>query len=148
MANRSYSFKAVQLVVDGNLISGLGEGGVSFEVLSDVSETEAGLDGETVSSFIRDERILATITLQQQSRANALLWASYRVQKEAVENGVERPPMPFLLVDPINGDTIADAKAVFEGVPAPSKDRQAGMNEWRILLPQARAQLVLAAARL
>lgn len=148
MANRSYSFKAVQLVVDGNLISGLGEGGITLEILSDVSETEAGLDGETVTSFISDERALITVNLQQQSRANALLWASYRIQKEAVENGIERPPMAVLLVDPINGDTVADSRAVFQAVPGPSKDRQAGMNEWQILLPQARGQMVLAAARL
>lgn len=148
MSNRSYSMKAVQLVVDGNLISGLDEGGIQFEVLADVSETTAGLTGETVTSFIADERVLCTITLQQQSAANRQLWASYNVQKAAVEAGIERPPMVFNMVDSINGDTIFDARAVFEGVPGPSKDRNAGSMEWRILLPQGRRNMVLAATRL
>lgn len=148
MSNRSYSFKAVQLVIGGIAIQGIAEGGISFEMLADASETEVGIDGETATSFIADERVRCTVALMATSASNAALMGLYRAQQEAVDNGIERPPLPFLMVDTINGDEIPEPQAVFERIPGPNKAQASGVREWTFLLPRARRALILAATRI
>ena len=140
---RFYNFKSNIILINGIRIAGFGdEGGVEYEFGDDIHRHVSTADGETVVSRVNDYRLIATITVKETSRGNAILMALLEEQRA---NELSLEPLPFVHIDPIQGDLVRSTHAVFLNWPEPSKGRDAGEREFQILLPYAAAKLVLGA---
>lgn len=131
---KTYDFKENDIVVGGHRLSGFAEdGGVEYDMASDIAEHISGADGQVTASKNNDNRMVATITVMETSRAYAVLAELMQSQQQSKTYG----PLPYLHRDNINGDLVKSKYAVFLNRPGPSKARAAGEREFRILLPYA-----------
>jgi hypothetical protein len=137
---KTHDLLAVILVIGGLPITGYGEeGAIAFEPLSPIGESKVSADGKTVVfSRNNDPRVLCRITVMRNSRAYQLLASLYQAQK-AQETIL---PMPFAMKNWITGAQVTEEYAVFQQVPIPSQEKTAGEDEWEILLPNARDQVL------
>lgn len=136
-----YNFKANRLLIGGFEIGGFDdEGGIEYELGDDIHRHVSTSDGETVVSRVNDPRITATVTLKETSAGYKKLFGLLRAQV-AVEDALL--PLPYLHLDPINGDIVTSSHIVFLNHPAPSKARDAGSREFQILLPYAAYTMAL-----
>lgn len=134
-ALRTYNLKLVTLIVGSNIITGYGDdGGIEFEVASDIFDDSVGADGEVTASYNNDQRVYATITMKENSEGCRLLDEAMRAQITAARSGAI-PSLRFYMRDPINGDEISTNNAAFKTRPGPSKAKAAGTREFVILLP-------------
>lgn len=131
---KTYDFKANDISVGGFLLSGYAaEGGVEYEMSSEIGEHVAGADGQVTFSRNNDKRVVATITVMETSRSYQVLAELMQAQQD--ETSVQ--PLAYMHRDSINGDTVASAYVVFLNRPTPSKARAAGEREFQLLLPYA-----------
>jgi hypothetical protein len=137
---KTHDLKAVSLSVGGLPITGFGESGaVAFEVMSPIGESKVSADGETVVfSRNNDPRVLARITVMRNSKAYQTLAGLAKAQR-AQESIL---PMPFAMKNWITGAQVTEEYAVFQNIPLPSQEKEAGEDEFEILLPNAYDQVL------
>ena len=141
---RFYNFKANIITFNGLEITGFGDdGGVEYEMGDDIHRDASTADGETIVSRVNDARLYATFTVMETSRGYRILSELLREQL-SVETAI--PPLPYIHIDPINGDVVRSSHAVFMQHPSPSKARDEGTREFRILLPYAAYSMELGIA--
>lgn len=135
---KNYDLKHHNIITLGGLrFGGFGEdGGVEYEYDSDVFEYVSGADGQVTVSDQNNEIMIATITLMETSKSISEMERLRDLQRKAARRG-PIPPLPFIHIDIVQGDKIADTYAVFLDRPTPSKARSAGERQYRILLPYA-----------
>jgi len=142
---KSYDLAKVILTVGGVPIGGYGEdGGVEIAPIAPIHEVSVGADGLTVASRMNNDDALATITLNEMSAGYAALGALMKVQE--LNPTPVLIPVPFLLIDPSNGDTIASAFVIFVDRPTMAKGRTAGDRVFTLHLPGAAITAVYGAA--
>jgi hypothetical protein len=135
----AYNFAAVQCIIGTVPLSNFGsDGGISFELPSQLVESEVSADGYVVYSANNDERVRATITLMETSGAIPLLDALVKAQAQLLFAGGPLAALPFYLKDPANGDEIASEYCVFLQEPTISKAKAIGTREYQVELPYAR----------
>ncbi len=138
---KTYDPSAIILIINGLRIEGGGETAfVDFEAASPRASDAVSVTGEVTVNRNADRRVYATITVMQTSVACRLLDQIMRAQA-ALPSYV---PMPFLMIDPVNGDEIASTEAVFIESALPSQGKTAGERTFKLLLPQARDTVRLA----
>jgi hypothetical protein len=137
---KTHDLKAVSLSVGGLPITGYGESGaVAFEVMSPIGESKVSADGETVVfSRNNDPRVLARITVMRNSKAYQTLAGLAKAQ--ASQESIL--PLPFAMKNWITGAQVTEEYAVFQDVPMPSQEKEAGEDEFVLLLPNARDQVL------
>ncbi len=134
MPAKTYDLGRVQLTLGGQRIEGFGpDAAIEFERLGPLGEIQTGADGNQTFSRSNNHGMTATITLMETHLGYAKLAALMRIQ----EAQAPIAPLPFLMLDPISGDRVADAAAIFVEGPVPSKARNAGERVFRIFLPDA-----------
>lgn len=139
---KNYDLSTVQLVVGGVLVSGYAEdGGIEFENAAPIAEVTTGADGLTVRSRTSNDDLVCRITVSEASRAYNLLAGLMQVQAAAPV----LTPLPFLLVDPQNGDTVSAPYAIFTERPVPSKGSRVGDRTFVLHLPGAAGTAVFGA---
>lgn len=140
---KNYDLKFHNIITFGGIqLGGFGEdSAVEYEYPSDQFEDVVGADGEVTVSSLNDNRVYATITLMETSASFRELDALRKSQMAAARRGPILP-LPWLHVDRVRGDTIADAFGVFMDRATPSKGRTAGERQFRILLPFAAEDMV------
>lgn len=135
---KTYDLKLVICTVGGVAINGYGDGdAITFEWAADIVEETVGADGDVVFSRTNDRRLRVTLNLMQKSRAHLLLFGLLELQHGDTV-GIHPPvilPVPFFLVDPSTGETIASGDTVFVSRPAPSKNKVAGAVVYKLTLP-------------
>lgn len=145
MANvvKNYDLKHHNLVsLGGILIGGYGEdGGIEYEYDSDQFEYVVGADGEVTVSAQNNNAVIVTITLMETSKTISELETLRKSQLIQAQIG-PIPPLPWLHSDRRQGDKILEATAVFLDRPAPSKTRNAGERQYRLLLPYAAGSML------
>jgi hypothetical protein len=145
---KTYNLKDQQVIIIGGvLIGGYGkEGGIAYEYPSDRYQDDVGADGQVTVSRLNDERVYVTITLMENSPAYKELMSLLRLQEIQAKTPLGVLPMPYLHQDFANGDNISSAHCVFLTQPQPSKVRTVGEVEFKLLLPNAAKNMVLAVA--
>ena len=135
---KNYDLKNHNTVtIGGVLIGGYGEdGGIEYEYDSDQFEYVVGADGEVTVSAQNNFAMIVTVTLMETSKSISELEGLRRTQLAAAAIGPILP-MPWLHIDRRQLDSVVEAQAVFLDRPAPSKTRNAGERQFRILLPYA-----------
>lgn len=132
---RSHSFRDVVLTIAGVTISGYAEsGGVEFEFGADISESVAGALGEHFVSDLNDDRVIATITVMQNSFGASYLGELLNAQQAA--RGA-KPVFPFYLRNFRTGEIVEDSQAYFQARPAPNQGREMSEREFVMMLPFA-----------
>jgi hypothetical protein len=133
---KSYDLAQVVLVVGGVPIGGYGEdGGIEIAPVAPIHEVSVGADGLTVASKVNNTDAIATITLNEMSAGYLALAAIMKVQE--LNPTPLLIPIPFLLIDPSNGDQISSAYTIFVDRPTLSKGRTAGERVFTLHLPGA-----------
>uniref|UniRef100_A0A6M3KSW2 Uncharacterized protein n=1 Tax=viral metagenome TaxID=1070528 RepID=A0A6M3KSW2_9ZZZZ len=128
----SYNFSRVVLTVGGYPIGGYGDdGGVSIDYAGDDATMTQGADGEVVINQLPSQPATVTVTLKEVSKSNAIL-AGLRDIQRALPVGYV---LPFLLLDPSTGESLACAQCAFANRPNVSKTKEAGEREWHLLIP-------------
>lgn len=134
----TYDFKAVTTTIGGILIGGFSEdGGISYEMAADIGESAVGLGGEVVFSRYNDLRVFVDISVMETSR-------SYKALMDLLTLQQAQPiiaPLPFVSRDNISGETVTSDYAIFQTRPTPTKNRQAGVRTFRLLLPNAAGKI-------
>lgn len=131
----TYDFAQVKLSVGGFEISGFAEdGGIEFEQGGDVLEHAAGAAGSVFVSRSNDKRLVASITVMQNSAGAEILGRLLNEQEAAIG---PIPKVNFYCRNFVTGETIQDPNAMF--VVRPDTNQTAEMSErvFQILLPQA-----------
>lgn len=135
---KTYDLKNVVCTIAGVPISGYGEtDAITVEWPSDLVESTVTADGTVIYSRTNDRRADITLTLSQKSRAVALLLGMLEAQ-HGDNLGIAPPlilPLPFMLIDPATGDSIASFDTVFMARPAPSKGKVIGEVTFKVQLP-------------
>lgn len=138
-----YNFKANQLIIGGEKIGGFDDdGGIEYELGDSIHRDTSGADSETTVSRVNDARLYATITLKETSAGYRKLFEQLKFQ---LTSELAIVPLPFIHIDPINGDLVRSAYTIFTDFPTPSKARDAGSREFRVLLPYAAFSMVMGA---
>lgn len=133
---KSYDLSKVALTLAGVPLGGYGEdGGIEVEFQAPIHEVTVGADGLTVASKTNNTDAVATITLSESSAGYARLALLMKAQE--LNPLPALVPLAFMLLDPINGDTISTAFAIFIDRPTVSKGRTAGDRVFTIHLPGA-----------
>ncbi len=140
-----YNLRAVSLKVGNFVISDLGDGGVQFEIPSDLTASSVSADGRTHFHVIHDDRMTVTISVMAASAAAKALYSLYLTQARSWREGGTTPGLLFDMFDPILGDSVSESFAVFQSIPTPNKDVEEGTRDFVLLLPNAKASLMLAA---
>tara|TARA_R110000824_G_scaffold30668_7_gene100632 strand:+ start:6821 stop:7273 length:453 start_codon:yes stop_codon:yes gene_type:complete len=142
---KEYDLSKVILTVGGIPIGGYGsDGGVVVEWVAPIYEVNVGADGLTVASKVNNTDATATITLNEMSAGYAALGGLLKIQENDPTPGLI--PIPFLLIDPGNGDTVASAFVIFTDRPSISKARVAGERAFTLHLPGAAITAIYGAA--
>jgi hypothetical protein len=135
----SYNFGAVQCIIGTVPLANFGtDGSISFEFPSQLVESEVSADGYVVYTANNDERVRVTITLSEVSGAVPLLDELVKAQAGLMFAGGPLTPVPFYLLDPATGDTIASEYTVFLQEPTITKQKAIGTREYLVELPYAR----------
>lgn len=135
----AYNFGAVQCIVGGVALSNFGsDGSISFEMGSQIVESEVSADGYVVYTANNDQRVQVTITLSEVSGAVPLLENLVRSQVQTLHGGGPISPIGFFLQDPATGDQIESEYVIFLQEPGISKSKAIGTREFQIELPYAR----------
>jgi hypothetical protein len=122
---KSYDLSRVVLVVAGVPIRGFGEdGGVEIEFTGPIYEVTEGADGLTVASKTNRTDAVATVTLSE--KAVGYLALSIIMKAQELTPLPILVPLPFLLLDPSNGDVTTAAFTIFLDRPTITKNRVAG----------------------
>jgi hypothetical protein len=131
---KSYDLKLVICTIGGVAISGYGENdAVGIEWSGPIAEPKVTADGDYIYSRTNDRGMTITLTLSQKSRAHLLLYGLTETQ-HGDNAGVHPPimiPLPFLLVDPSNGEIISGPAVVLDR-PAPSKGKTVGEVQYKL----------------
>lgn len=148
MANkplRTSNLAAVQLIIGNDAISGYGEGGaVAWEYGSDVLQYVKGQDGEIIASPTNDESMILTITVHEGSHSAQVLHGYYAAQKAALDAGLPIPSLPVFFRNPNNGDQVNDPYGSIMSIAPPDAQNKSTDREFKVMLPNGRANLVLA----
>ena len=135
---KTYNIKTVSLIIGGRSISGYGDGGgITFDRDADFFESSVGADGEHVMSRINNDNLTVTITLKETAKGYRDLAALMQSQLLVVDLGGPIVPLSFLMVDPLNGDSVSALYVTFLGPPTPSKANVAGEREFTLVLTKA-----------
>ena len=133
---KSYDLSKVVLVVGGVPIGGYGQdGGIEIAPLAPIHEVSVGADGLTVASKTNNTDAVATVTLSEMSAGYLALAAIMKIQE--LNPLPVLVPIPFLLIDPSNGDQVSCAFVIFLDRPTISKGRAAGERVFVLHLPGA-----------
>lgn len=133
---KSYDLAKVQLVVGGVPIGGYGQdGGIEIAPAAPIHEVNTGADGLTVASKMNNTDAIATITVSEMSLGYATLGGLMKAQE--LNPAPVLVPIPFLLIDPSNGDTVSSAFVIFVDRPTLGKARVAGERVFTLHLPGA-----------
>ena len=136
---KTYDFAQVYITLDGRRITGFGaDGGVKFTPEADLGEHDAGADGLVTFSRTNDKRVVAEITVKDNSAA--YVWLSARMALQQLENPIL--PMPFFMRDINSGEQVSEGQTVFINVPEVEKVKASGDRVFRILLPYARDKFI------
>lgn len=133
MANqtRTYNPKAVKMSYLGVPIEdGLNDGDfVSVEAQTPAWESVAGADGTVSRARTNDDRVSITLTLLQNSAANAFLNTQFLLDTES-ENGAGVGP--FYMKDMVTGDTVLVPEAWIANRGAIVRGKGTSTIEWTI----------------
>lgn len=123
-----HNLNNVNLTVGTTLIKGgYGEtDAITFENVQPIAEMTYGADGHEAASFNVITSLLCTITLLPTSLAYTLLSASMALQRALADAPGPLPPLPFLMVDTSNGDTVQSLHCTFIVRPLLSKAKKIG----------------------
>ena len=131
---KTYDLSKVILVVGTFKVGGYGEdGGIEIEQAADIGEVTVGADGESVFSRNNNRLLYVNVTVLETSAAYKNLAAAMKIQ-EALPIII---PMPFLMQDLINGDSVQNAYCTFVQRPGMAKGRKVGTRTFRLALPGA-----------
>ncbi|MFB6373831.1 MAG: hypothetical protein ABEN55_12155 [Bradymonadaceae bacterium] len=117
-----------------------GDGGIEFDVQSDLGSLTIGNDGLPVFSRNHDESVIMTISLSEMAKTT-------RRMGELLEAQRDQSPIqacPVFMKDTVNGDQIEEEFGIFRNVPGPTKQGEASAREFDVILPNAREQIQLA----
>ena len=130
---KTYDLRHVYALVGVYDISGYGEdGSIEFEWMEDLGELTVGSDGEEIVFSRNNNNVLTvTITLMETSTAYRDMMGLMAAQQALIAI----VPLPFMMIDANNGDSVVDSYAVFLTRSAPSKGKKAGSREFKIALP-------------
>ena len=140
---KTYDLSKVRCIVGTFVIGGFAaDGGVEIEQAADIGEVTTGATGETVFSANNDKTLFVNITVLETSKSYRNLAALMKLQEARIGPIL---PLPFLLVDAINGDTISSAYATFVARPGLAKGKTVGERVFRLALPGAAATAIYGA---
>lgn len=143
---KTYNIAALLLSIDGQPIEGFGDSdAVTIAPMSDIMESYASADGETVVSATNDQRLEVTITVHQMSDAHRILGDALRLQEAALRAGQPVPTTAFFMRDPASGDQVSDQNAVIMALPESAYGKSITTREWKLLLPSGRRTQVFGA---
>jgi hypothetical protein len=138
---KTYDPKKLILTLNGlALVVGGETAMIDFEMASPAASDVVSATGDVTINRSADERMYATITVMETSNAARVL--DQLRQAQAAQPFIL--PMPFVLLDPISGDTVSDPEAAFLEIPGPSKASTAGEREFKLVLPHGRNTMRLA----
>ena len=130
--SKSYSATALHVVLNGVPITGFGPDDlVSIEFDGEIASAQQGADGEVTISRHPIPFAKGKITLQEASTSNAVIEALLFGQR-LVES---RSVLPFLMLDPSTGESVASAELAFSKLPTIGKGKTSGTREWEFILP-------------
>lgn len=140
---RTHDVDQIYTSVDGVRITGWGETPVAWESATENFTDSVGADGSVTVARSRDERLYVTLSVQANSLGAQYLDEVRRTQLTA-EGEVAR--VPFMYSDGITGTQIRSEHTVFLDSPGASiTGSEPGTLEYRLLLPAARQDVVIAA---
>lgn len=131
MALKTYDFKKVAVIINGNIISGFAEGSsIKVERQNPGWNLQIGADGEGVRSKSNDASGKITLTLQQGADSNKIL-STLAQADEVSGSGV----FAALIKDGSpNGNSLHSAEQAFiQKISDAEYSKDAGTREWVIL---------------
>lgn len=144
MANtplKTYDLRSVIIAINGIRIQGFGDDdAIGFEMAGDDIEDSVGADGQVTASRTNDDRVYADITVKENSAGARDLGSQRQIQRLLPT----LTPFAFMMLDPQSGETITSQYAVFKTSPGPSKSKLAGERVFRLLLPNAKGNILYA----
>lgn len=120
------------------------DGGIVFENQSQTKSSTAGNTSHVAVSTNNDKRVMATITVWQDTRTCARLFEMARLHDRVRE--VRN--CPFFMRNPISGDQISSTVGIIMDIPPPTQEGEQTSREFPILLPKGRDNIQLASKRL
>lgn len=129
----TYDLRAVHLTVAGIPISGYGpDEGVVITPHGDIGEITVGATGLTVFSRSNDFDATMTVTVLESSKSYTALAGLMKAQG-LIPGAIV--PLPILMLDIINGDTLFAAYGVFTKYPEMSKRRSVSTRVFELHIP-------------
>ena len=133
---KNYDLAKVILTVGGIPLGGYADdGGIDIAPLAPIHEVSVGADGLTVASRMNNDDALATITFLESSNGYFALAGLMKIQE--LNPTPVLIPLPFFMIDPINGDVISSAFTIFVDRPTVGKGRTVGERVFTLHLPGA-----------
>ncbi len=138
MGAQYYDLKAISVFVRNVRVEGFAPNdAIGIEWTDDLVVVDTTADGQKVVSRTNDNGMNVVFNLMNTSEAYRrlalLMTEQYALGSPVPVSAIA--PMPFRLFDPAIGDIITSEYLVFLNRPAPMKGRQAGVVQFRCLLP-------------
>lgn len=131
----SHDFQQIVCNIDGVIITGWApDGGVTFEMGGDILEHEIGADGGVHLNRTNDKRVIATLSLAQNTEGCAYLGSLLNLQE--LTPGPIRT-VSFFLRNFVSGEVVKSPDATFITRPAPNQESSKTGREFALLLPYA-----------
>ena len=135
-APATHDFSAIQLICDGERITGFAtDGGVVIAPLEDAITTTVGADGRVVLSKSNNKTALATVTLHQGS-AGAIKLGQLLALQDA-STAAQLPVFTFQYTNPTTGEEVSTDTAAIQGRPDVVGNATVSDVVYVIVLPNA-----------
>ena len=130
-----YDLSSVICTVAGVIVAGFAEeGGIDAQPMADRGEWTTGATGESVFSRSNNKDWTIEITCLETSKTYKQLAALMQAQDLAMD-GFTLVPLPFLMIDQVNGDRIGAAGIVFLTSPGMNKAKKVGERVFKLGVP-------------
>lgn len=136
----SYSISDIICTLGATTIGAYGaDGGIEFEAANE-NDGEYIIGASGFPTWVEDTNNLAVavITVPPGSLTSRLLFEQWKAQRLAASGAVFLA-YPFYMLDPRNGDTVRDGKAMIMSAPMPNKVKSLTDNVFRVGLPTAKS---------
>lgn len=132
---KSYDFKKVNVILDGNIITGYADGDdvIQFEPGDKTWEHHVGADGEECRSKVNNEMGKLVLKMAQYSASNALLTSLWLADKVS-GSGV----FAAAVIDKSGTSFHGSESAYIEGPPKAGYGKNPNDREWTIIFPGAK----------
>ena len=127
----TYNPEAVSLVIDGVLIDGLAEDGITVEREAE-SEITEGMDSGLTFNFHPSRACTVTVQLRAASAGAKRMADIQRESYQTMRDGGAHPNITGIAEDPVNGSRVATANVFFLNEPLSNFQMQAGTHEYKL----------------